>query len=428
VKHYGSGEEPILEAELGCAWGNMGEAYLTSLKGLDKGLYERMRLTLCDSSPSLLEAAAYNTQLMPHLEGGKVELTLLDVMRNLQMLSRPNGVFSHEIGDDLGTKTMVLKNGKVFEHEIRPVLKSGMILGEIDSQGRLTLGDPKKLQQIMCAGDFKRLTEFDFGFLKALRYDQRLRRVDESKMPYSDTLKAFLTEAGERVLVGVNTGFLSLLEGIHGILKPGGRYSFFDYGWGSIDDVREQQYAQVRVGAEGHITSDINFPLTLRVAERIGFRVVAVKTQQEFVSQALGEPALLVQSLLRAHTRFNEQDETMVRALLQTAEGIIDSHYKGLRRQAKARRYVEHNLRQEGKSPQECRDIIDVAERGGAFKHKAGRAPGNLDTGSYLLLSEVEPAFGELRAAGFNTDLIRQLFADDSFTRPMKYVVLEKTS
>jgi hypothetical protein len=99
-------------------------------------------------------------------------------MGGLSSLGVLDGAFSHELGDDLGTTTLVADKGKVFEHHIRPVLKKGCLLAKFRPSGELTVGDPRELEGIFRSGRFGDLKEYELGFLKALRYDHELLEVD----------------------------------------------------------------------------------------------------------------------------------------------------------------------------------------------------------------------------------------------------------
>ena len=425
VRTYsGSGGE-VREAEFGCGWGNLGEAYLTGILGLDPGLYGRMRLTLTDYSHELLRACEYNTQLMPHVRSGRAGIRRIDAIRDLGQLAPLDGAFSHELGDDLGTTTMVLRGGRFLELNLRPVLKAGQVVAELETRDKLVLGDPGKLAKLMEEKDWEGLKRFEMGFQKGIRYDSEYKEVDWERIPRGEVVKEFIGRMGEGVLVGVCVGFAKHLERLHEVLKKGGRYRFFDYGWGTEEDVLREQYPQTRQSAEGHITSDMNFPLVLKVAEAIGFKVVEFRTQQEFVSRAFGEPAILAHTILRAHAGFREGDARSVNALLDIVRQTVIGHYGGPLRSVKARRYIEYKGREKmGKTPEGVEADVDLAQRLSLFaQHKAD----NISLACYLLRGEIEPAYEALGRHGFDTGKIKDWLSEDPFTRPMKYVVLEKT-
>lgn len=425
AKRYSDTDGELREAEFGCGWGNLGETYLTALKELAPDVYGRNNLTLTDASKEMALNCVYNTSLLPHVTAGRARVGIINAVKDLKSLGELDAGYSHELGDDLGTTTMVVRDGKIMELVVKPVLRKGIVIGEHEGRHKYVLGDPKKLAQLMRKGDLEGVKNFELGFQKGVRYDTTLAEPDWDRIPYPEVVREFVEGMGEGVYVGVNVGFLTHLMRFHKVLKDGGVYAFSDYGWGTREQVGKQRKPQVRKSMWGHLTGDMNFPLTLEVAKAIGYDVKEFMTQRELVSEAFGEQALILNSALHSHPDYREGPSDNTVKLMDDLRDAVAPHYTGLNRDSKARRYFEFRGREERGYPIE-KVLADVrlSEQAGIFKTEPGI---DLYLGSYLLRSELEPAYDALKRKGFNADTISRLLKDDPYGNKMKYVELEKS-
>ncbi len=375
---------PLTVMEWGCGNGNLAGCFLSHLKKLDREgvVYPRVRYVLVDNQEAVLEAAKVHPDLAEHK--ALVE-TLCANVEDLGTITEGtvDRIFCNELWNDLPTKLMLRKGGKIEEEYLRPNLSESKHEAIADWSGFVRAFEAK---------DVEALKGFP-SFLEDIVWEKEYRKAEWKTVPYRKTISEFLKKIDDEVLAPVNLGAFATMKEAKRLLAPDAvGFSSFDAGTADLqvlNDPEKPCYGQFG----GQYSFMVNFALVEAVAGHQGIPAVTIEPQREFVGRSLGTNLLSLMDLLATYPSVGslqpwEQD----RLIIKTIRALNESY------QSLYERKIEFPVRKE--TPPEEREAL----QGILLSMKREGVP---DTVAYLSEEEIFKVIRELEGLGYDQDLIR---------------------